>query len=246
MNYLGTVEMENCSISRNHADDYGGGIYNVGKLTLTQCTVTGNSTGMTIGGGITSFSTAENTRIKDKSVIKNNTPEQISGPYKADSNCTIGTNPNRSATALSGYSGASEPEPRSITDDVDVAQVKRDLADPASDLFTSVKTALSNDLGGISGDTTASLAGVTARLYYANTFESVAIESQDLAVEYTASYPESARYYALFSRADGSGYELPYRGVQFELQPGQSLPDGVTPPDFYVEGYNGPRKPDKI
>ena len=29
---------------------------------------------------------------------------------------------------------------------------------------------------------------------------------------------------------------MPGRGVQFELQPGQTLPDGVTPPDFYVPG----------
>jgi hypothetical protein len=31
-------------------------------------------------------------------------------------------------------------------------------------------------------------------------------------------------YYALFARADGSGYELADRGVQFELKPRQSLP----------------------
>ena len=229
MNYLGTVEMEKCSITGNHADDYGGGVYNVGKLTLKQCTVTGNSTSKTVGGGITSFSNAENTRIKDKSVIRDNTPEQITGPYKADDNCTIVTNPNRSATAFSGYSGATEPEPRSIVGDADVADVKSALADPASDLFAAVSDILSQDLGGISGDATASL-------YYANTFEGVAIESQDLFVEYTASYPERTRYYALFARADESGYELPDRGVQFELQPGQSLPDGVTPPDFYAEG----------
>ncbi len=60
--------------------------------------------------------------------------------------------------------------------------------------------------------------------------------STDLVVEYTASYPRGRGYYALFSRADGSGYELPGRGMQFELQPSQSLPDGVTPPDFYVPG----------
>ena len=77
---------------------------------------------------------------------------------------------------------------------------------------------------------------MTASLYYANTFEDVAIESQNLVVEYTASWPESVRYYALFSKADGSGYELPDRGIRFELKAGRSLPDGVTPPDFYVPG----------
>ena len=29
---------------------------------------------------------------------------------------------------------------------------------------------------------------------------------------------------------------MPGRGVQFELQAGQSLPDDVTPPDFYEKG----------
>ena len=32
------------------------------------------------------------------------------------------------------------------------------------------------------------------------------------------------------------GYDLPKRGVQFEIKPGQSLPAGVEPPDFYEEG----------
>ena len=44
------------------------------------------------------------------------------------------------------------------------------------------------------------------------------------------------RCYPLFCKADGSGYEIPERGVQFEIKAGQSLPDGVTPPDFYVPG----------
>ncbi len=236
MNYWGTVDMEKCTITGNYAGDYGGGVCNAGKLTLKRCVVTGNSTGRTVGGGITSFSKAEDTRIKDKSVIKDNTPEQISGAYKADGDCTIGNSPNKSATAFSGYSGETEPEPRSIVGDADVAQVKNALADPASGLFEAVSDALSRDIGGISGDATASLSGMTASLYYANTFEDIAVTSADLAVEYTASYPERVRYYALFSRADGSGYELPDRGVQFELQPGQILPDGVTPPDFYEDG----------
>ena len=77
---------------------------------------------------------------------------------------------------------------------------------------------------------------MSASLHYANTFEDVAVTSRDLVVEYTASWPESVRYYPLFSRADGSGYELADRGVQFEIRAGQSLPDGVTPPDFYVPG----------
>jgi len=226
-------KLTGCAFSENEARR-GGGILTRSKfiLALKDSSVSGNSASE--GGGI---------RIAPDSscslsgcTIRNNREDEINGDYTSDGTNIIGNTPNKSATAFSGFSGASEPEPRSITDDADVAQVKRDLADPASNLFTSVKTALSNDLGGISGDTTVSLAGITARLYYANTFEGVAIESRDLAVEYTASYPESARYYALFSRADGSGYELPSRGVQFEIKAGQSLPDGVTSPDFYEEG----------
>ena len=103
-------------------------------------------------------------------------------------------------------------------------------------LFATVSRALSSDLGRTPDGTSATLAGLTASLYYANTFENVGVESQDLVVEYTASWPENARYYALFARADNAGYELAERGIQFELKAGQSLPDGATPPDFYVPG----------
>jgi len=234
----GTATLANCTIESNSASlpaSEGGGLYTGGaEATLVGCTVRNNSCGNR-GGGI---GTSGSLSLKKKCAITGNTPDNLyvySG-YTSDGTNQIGDSPNRSATAFSGYSGETEPEPRSIMGDADVAQVKNALADPASDLFTSVKTALSNDLGGISGDTNASLAGITASLYYANTFEDVVLEENDLAVEYTASYPESARYYALFSRADGSGYESPERGVQFEIKPGQSLPDGVTPPDFYEEG----------
>ena len=148
----------------------------------------------------------------------------------------IGDAPNKSATAFAGYSGETEPEPRSIIGDADVNDVKSALSDSGSDLFAAVRGALSSDLGRTPGGTSATLAGLTASLYYANTFEDVAVESQDLIVEYTASWPENARYYALFSKADGTGYEIPQRGIQFEIRAGQSLPDGATPPDFYVPG----------
>ncbi len=237
----GVLEMKKCSIANNDSGGKGGGIYlppeqygEAGTVTLKDCAVTGNAASS--GGGIFNSAGRDNCSLKDKTAVKDNAPDQIAGPYKADGNCTIGTNPNRSATAFSGYSGETEPEPRSIVGDADITQVKSALADPTSDIFAAVRTALSNDLGGISGDATASLSGMSASLYYANTFENVAIESQDLVVEYTASWPERVRYYALFARSDGSGYELPDRGVQFELQPGQILPDGVTPPDFYEDG----------
>ena len=240
---IGTLKLKECVISGNTSNCAGGGIYNHGRgsVTVEKCSITGNGA-VYAGGGICHYESrfdekpAEKCRLTNCTVVKGNGPDQIYGPYKADANCTIGSAPNTSATAFSGYSGETEPKPRSIIGDADVAQVKSALADPNSDLFAAVKTALSNDLDGVSGDAAATLSGMTASLYYANTFEGVAIESADLVVEYTASYPERTRYYALFSRADGSGYELPDRGVQFELQPGQALPDGVTPPDFYAPG----------
>ena len=257
------VEMKNCTIADNTGEN-GAGIWNSGRLdtlkscvftgnvssgkggalynddaflTVTTCTITGNSAAS--GGGIYVYKSQYTTvycKIKDKSVIKENTPDQIVGPYTADSNCTVGSAPNRSATAFAGYSGETEPEPRSIAGDDDVAQVKRDLADSGSDLFASVAELFAEDLGRTPGTKTAGTSGMAASLYYANTFEDVAVTSRDLAVEYTASWPESVRYYSLFRKADGSGYENPGRGVQFELKAGQTLPDGVTPPDFYVPG----------
>jgi hypothetical protein len=98
-----------------------------------------------------------------------------------------------------------------------VTQVKNALADPTSDIFAAVRTALSNDLGGVSGDATASL-------YYANTFENVAIESQDLVVEYTASWPERVRYYALFARADGSATKCRTEAFSSSCNPDRRSP----------------------
>jgi hypothetical protein len=141
--------------------------------------------------------------------------------------------PNRSATAFSGYSGEKEPEPRSIVGDSDVAAVKSALANPQSALYAAIEQALAADLGRTwarrsrKGDIAR---GMAATLYAANTFEDVSLTSTDLSVEYTASWPSNVRYYALFARADGSGYELADRGVQFEIRAGQSLPDGVTRP----------------
>ena len=55
---------------------------------------------------------------------------------------------------------------------------------------------------------------------------------------------KEVRYYAAFAEYEGAaagtlavkGYAVAERGVQFETKPGQPLPDGVTPPDFYEEG----------
>ena len=234
----GTATLTDCAVESNRASQTkgeGGGLYNDGAAaTLAGSAIRNNSAGKR-GGGVGGGGSLS---LKSACTIAGNTPDNIYvyNGYTSDGTNQIGSAPNRSAMAFSGYSGASEPEPRSIVGDADAANVKSALADPASDLFAAVRTVLSQDLSGISGDATATLSGMTASLYYANTFEGVAVTSTDLVVEYTASYPARARYYALFARADGAGYELPDRGVQFELKAGGTLPDGVTPPDFYEEG----------
>ena len=245
-----TVTLTGCTIENNDvAGSLGGAIYNGDILVMNDTDVCNNTTGKgsgllsRLGGGLY-LGSRSNTTLTNGCRVTGNDPSQLykevtyfSSPvFTYDSTCVIGDAPNKSATAFAGYSGEKEPEPRSIIGDADVNDVKNALADSGSDLFAAVRGALSSDLGRTPGGTSATLAGLTASLYYANTFEDVAVESQDLIVEYTASWPENARYYALFCKADGTGYEIPQRGIQFEIRAGQSLPDGATPPDFYVPG----------
>ena len=233
------LRMVNCVVEGNFMDNnVGGGIFNGETLYMDGCTVRNNESRPSSGGGVYTniFAT---TRLVNACAVYDNKPGNMCGDYTADATCTIGTAPNRSATAFSGYSGETEQEPRSIEDDADVADVRAALANPQSALSAAIERALAADLGKADADKAAALAtlaGMRASLYYAKTYEDVAVTSADLVVEYTASWPESVRYYPLFSRADGSGYEIPERDVQFELKAGKSLPDGVTPPDFYVPG----------
>ncbi len=239
-----TVTLNGCTIENNaFKGGPGGAIYNEDILVMNNTIVRKND-GSTNGGGGLCLGPRSNTALTNGCMVTGNNPAQVykktsqfSSPvFTYDDTCTVGDAPNRSATAFSGYRGEKEPEPRSIIKDADVNEVKNALADSGSDLFAAVRSALSSDLGRTPDGTSATLAGLTASLYYANTFENVGVESRDLVVEYTASWPENARYYALFRKADGSGYEIPERGIQFEIKAGQSLPDGATPPDFYEEG----------
>ena len=229
---MGTTTLTDCVVESNDtaASGFGGGIYHAGSsvMTLSGCAVRNNSSGR-LGGGICTVGSSTALVLKNRCEINGNTPDNIYGSFTSSGANFIGSSPNRSATAFSGYSGETEPEPRSIAGDEDVARVTRDLADSGSALHGALAAALSADLG-------RTPAGTGATLHYANTFENVAIASADLVVEYTASWPENVRYYSLFRRADDGGYEAPDRGVRFEIRAGQTLPDGVTPPDFYEEG----------
>jgi hypothetical protein len=53
---LGTLTLSNCTLSNNHADDGGGGINNLGTLTLGNCTLLDNIAG-DAGGGIFNLGT---------------------------------------------------------------------------------------------------------------------------------------------------------------------------------------------
>ena len=50
---LGTLTLTGCTVSGNSAGDEGGGLFNDGMLTLTDCTVSGNSAGPTAAGSST-------------------------------------------------------------------------------------------------------------------------------------------------------------------------------------------------
>ena len=52
-----TLNLTNCTISGNSSGTNGGGLINYGTLTLTGCTVSGNSTGHS-GGGLSNYGTA--------------------------------------------------------------------------------------------------------------------------------------------------------------------------------------------
>jgi len=244
-----SLTMTDCVVENNTSSGHvfgsrsAGGVFNDVGGTLTMARTKVRNNGNKDSGGGMCLEILSTTTLTDHCVVSANTPDNIyrlsGSTYSADDTCTIGKSPNKSATALSGYSGDKEPEPRSIIGDSDVAAVKTALANPQSALYGVIEQTLAADLGKTvpeKSTSLAQLAGMAATLYDANTFEDLALTSTDLSVEYTASWPENVRYYALFARADESGYELAERGIQFEIKAGQSLPDGATPPDFYEEG----------
>ena len=63
----GTLTLTNCTLSGNYAGEYGGGIYNASgsTLTITNCTVSGNSASYS-GGGIYAYGTLMLTKLHPK------------------------------------------------------------------------------------------------------------------------------------------------------------------------------------
>ncbi len=235
-----SLTLYRCTLEGNSAANYGGGIDNHGKLTLNIVTVKNNSASS--GGGI-------NNRTGSScdmyiSTITGNTPDQIVGPYTTDGHCTIGDAAGTTSVAFGGVAEGVSPQPRKITGEADVTTVENDLKNPESSIFTAVKNALRAD--GIPGDVSAGLSGMNATLYNAFAYENVRLEDSSgrgkLEVEFTASWPRNVRYYAALAEYENAAalavkeYVIPERGVQFEIKPGQPLPDGATPPDFYEEG----------
>ena len=240
------LTMTNCIVENNVCNNgMAGGIYNgvKGKLVMSRCNVRYNGLNR-LGGGMYLTSGSE-TSLVDYCIVTNNEPDQIccgyGVSYTTDGTCTIGTSSGSASVALSGMAEGAAPEPRKTVGEQDVKAVERDLGDEGSSFFKAVKRVLSADLGGLAG-------GVSATLYNAFTYEDVPLSDTsgfgELVVEFTASWPEYVRYYAALAEyqdaeADSRavrGYAIPERGVQFEIKPGQELPEGVTPPDFYEEG----------
>jgi CSLREA domain-containing protein len=93
--YIGTghqVMLSDLTIQHGNANsDFGGGILNVGTLTLTNCTLRGNSAG--IGGGITNYHTATLTNC----TLSGNSAADAGALYNFGStakltNCTLSEN----------------------------------------------------------------------------------------------------------------------------------------------------------
>ena len=238
-----SLTLYRCTVDGNSAANYGGGIDNHGKLTLNIVTVRNNSASS--GGGVNNRTGSSCDMYM--STFTGNTPDQIVGAYTTDGHCNIGDAAGTASVAFGGIPEGVSPAPRKTTGESDVTKVENDLKTPESGIFTAVKNALSADLGGLPGGVSAGLSGMNATLYNAFAYENVPLTDTSgegkLEVEFTASWPQNVRYYAALAEYESAagtqsvkGYVLPERGVQFEIKPGQSLPDGATPPDFYEEG----------
>ena len=250
-----TLTMRNCLVEKNTCTGgNAGGIYNGvdGTLSMYRCIVRMNvhlrdessSNLYSLGGGLYLLSRST-TNLAEYCQVTENIPDQIccayGVTYTTDGTCTIGSASGTSAVALSGAAEGSSAEPRKTAGESDVTKVENDLKNSGSAFFAEVKNILSADLGGLPG-------GAAATLYDAFAYENVPLADTSgkgkLEVEFTASWPQNVRYYAALAEYEEAaagaqvvkGYAIPERSVRFALQPGQPLPDGVEPPDFYEEG----------
>jgi hypothetical protein len=91
INNEGIVTLTNCTISGNSATSSGGGLFNVGTATLTDCTISGNSA-QSGGGGVNNGGTAylTNCTISQNSAPDAGGVENTSTAYIT--NCTISGN----------------------------------------------------------------------------------------------------------------------------------------------------------
>ncbi len=250
-----TLTMRNCVVENNTCTGgSAGGIYNGvdGTLSMYRCIVRKNvhlrdesGNGQYSSGGGLNLTYSSTTNLADYCKVTGNIPDQVhcgyGATYTTDGTCTIGSASGTSAVALSGAAEGSSAEPRKTAGEADVTKVENDLKNSGSAFFAEVKNILSADLGGLPG-------GAAATLYDAFAYENVQLADTSgegkLEVEFTASWPQNVRYYAALAEYEDAaagvqavkGYVVPERGVQFEIKPGQPLPDGVTPPDFYKEG----------
>jgi len=250
-----TLTMRNCVVENNTCTSgVAGGVYNgvKGTLFMYRCIVRKNvhlrdesrNDQYSSGGGFY-LSSSTTTHLADYCQVTGNIPDQIccgyGVTYTTDGTCTIGDAAGKWAVALSGSAEGSSAEPRKTAGESDVTKVENDLKNSGSAFFAEVKNILSADLGGLSG-------AVAATLYDAFAYENVPLADTSgkgkLEVEFTASWPQNVRYYAALAEYEEAaagaqvvkGYAIPERSVRFALQPGQPLPDGVEPPDFYEKG----------
>jgi hypothetical protein len=96
-----TVVLDSLTITNGNASDFGGGIYNLGTLTVNRCRLVSNSASLYYGGGIYTYS---GTLTVNQSTLTGNYAESYGGGiYNANgpgvvNNCTVAGN-------SAGYSG---------------------------------------------------------------------------------------------------------------------------------------------
>lgn len=243
-----SLQISGSTISGNTAEASGGGIYSFrGTVTVENSRIQLNTAALSYayghGGGISlSNSTAS---LLAQSSVSGNVPDQIycsyGSSYTNDGTCTVGGAVENTPPMLPGPPEGNLPEPRDTSGEPDVTALANDLKDDGSDIFKRVKEVLSTDLDGLPG-------GLSATLHDTFAYEDVPLSDDSgdgvLPVVFTASWPERARYYMAFGKYDEGGiaarsvkgYDIPERGIQMEVRPGQPLPEGVEAPDYYEEG----------